>query len=201
MGLTDKLPLLNSKNKIIKIVGYVLYAFVILIIIGALAPSEDKGVTASTAAEAEGTESVAPDASQGTEEPVAEVKESDALTVDEVKDMLPYGKDPVDVAVEGGDVDVVLPFGDNWNNEYILMGARTDATDIFKELFKDGRVNSVTVKMQVPLVDKYGNENTGIATTYTMTSATAAKIKWDSFNDDNLDDIADYAYIHPAMRG
>ena len=41
MGITDKLPLLNSKSKIVKIVGYVLYAFVILIIIGAMAPSED----------------------------------------------------------------------------------------------------------------------------------------------------------------
>ncbi len=36
MGLTDKLPLLNSKSKVIKIIGYVVYAFVILMIIGAM---------------------------------------------------------------------------------------------------------------------------------------------------------------------
>ena len=49
MGITDKLPLLNSKSKIVKIIGYVLYAFVILFIIGAMAPapSDDKGTTAS----------------------------------------------------------------------------------------------------------------------------------------------------------
>lgn len=41
MGLTDKLPLLNSKSKIVKLVGIFVYAFVILMIIGAMAPSED----------------------------------------------------------------------------------------------------------------------------------------------------------------
>jgi hypothetical protein len=50
MGLTDKLPLLNSKSKIVKIIGYVLYAFVILMIIGAMAPSEDNVATASASA-------------------------------------------------------------------------------------------------------------------------------------------------------
>jgi hypothetical protein len=39
MGITDKLPLLNNKSKIVKMVGYVLYAFVILMIIGAMAPA------------------------------------------------------------------------------------------------------------------------------------------------------------------
>jgi len=50
MGITDKLPLLNSKSKIVKIIGYVLYAFVILMIIGAMAPapSDDEGTTDTT---------------------------------------------------------------------------------------------------------------------------------------------------------
>jgi len=197
MGITDKLPLLNSKSKIVKIVGYVLYAFVILIIIGAMAPSEDTETTASTVSESDDAESVASEASEDVKK--TEVKENGVLTVDDVEDMIPGSKDPVDVTVEGGDVDIVLPFGDNWNSEYILKGARMDAIDIFKELFKDSRVNSVTVSMQVPLVDKYGNENIGTGTTYTMESATAAKINWDNFYDDNLDDVADYSYIHPAM--
>ena len=188
MGITDKLPLLNSKNKIVKIVGYVLYAFVILMIVGAMLPSEDKGTTSS---EVKTTDTKA----------TAEVKENGALTVDDVKDELPSGKKPVDIAVNGGDVEIVLPFGDNWNNEYIVSGARMAAIDIFKELFKDKRVDSVTVKMQVPLVDKYGNTNTGIGTTYKMTSETAAKINWDNFMTDNLDDVADYYFIHPALQG
>lgn len=39
MGISEKLPLINSSNKIVKIVGYVVYAFVFLIILGAVLPS------------------------------------------------------------------------------------------------------------------------------------------------------------------
>lgn len=51
MGLIGKLPLLNSSNKIVKILGYVLYAFIILIIIGALFGSDNEiGAKDSTSA-------------------------------------------------------------------------------------------------------------------------------------------------------
>ena len=49
MGIINKLPLLNSQSKIVKIIGYILYAFVVLMIIGAMAPSEDKATTSTLA--------------------------------------------------------------------------------------------------------------------------------------------------------
>lgn len=45
MGISDatkKLPLINSNNTIVKIVGYILYAFVLLSIIGALFGSDNE---------------------------------------------------------------------------------------------------------------------------------------------------------------
>ena len=194
MGITDKLPLLNSKSKIVKIVGYVLYAFIILMIIGAMAPSEDTGTTTSDVSEDK--ETTTSDAKN-----TADVESSGVLTAADVEDMLPGGVgDPVDVTVDGEDVNIVMPFKDNaFGSEYILMGTRDDAVDIFKKLFKDSRVSSVTVSSQVPLVDKYGNDKTGTGTRYMMTSSTATKINWDNFNNDNLVDVADSAYIHPAM--
>ena len=194
MGITDKLPLLNSKSKIVKIVGYVLYAFIILMIIGAMAPSEDKGATTSDASEDKET-------TTSNAKNTADVESSGVLTAADVGDMLPGGVgDPVDVTVDGEDVNIVMPFKDNaFGSEYILMGTRDDAVDIFKKLFKDSRVSSVTVSSQVPLVDKYGNDKTGTGTKYMMTSSTAAKINWDNFNNENLVDVADSAYVHPAM--
>ncbi len=194
MGITDKLPLLNSKSKIVKIVGYVLYAFIILMIIGAMAPSEDTGATTSDVSEDK--ETTTSDAKN-----TADVESSGVLTAADVEDMLPGGVgDPVDVTVDGEDVNIVMPFKDNaFGSEYILMGTRDDAVDIFKKLFKDSRVSSVTVSSQVPLVDKYGNDKTGTGTKYMMTSSTADKINWDNFNNENLVDVADSAYIHPAM--
>ena len=40
MGIKDKLPLLRSEKRITRIFGYVVYAFLILLIIGILSPSE-----------------------------------------------------------------------------------------------------------------------------------------------------------------
>ncbi len=40
--LMKKLPLINSSNKIVKIAGYIIYAFVFLIILGIILPSPDE---------------------------------------------------------------------------------------------------------------------------------------------------------------
>ena len=40
MGIKDKLPLIRSESRTIRIFGYVVYAFAILLIIGILTPSE-----------------------------------------------------------------------------------------------------------------------------------------------------------------
>jgi hypothetical protein len=56
MGIKEKLPLLNSEKKATRIAGYVVYAFVVLIVLGAILPSPDTGgetgttTTAATAA-------------------------------------------------------------------------------------------------------------------------------------------------------
>lgn len=138
-------------------------------------------------------------------EPSVSASGTGSLTVDDVKNMLPSGIDAINITVFGGYdsyVTILLPFADNlFGNKYILIGAQKDATDIFKELFKDHRVNTVTVETQVPLVDVYGKEEMGIGTSYSMRSATAAKIDWDNFLYSNLDGVADNVWIHHAMRG
>ena len=39
--MKEKLPLLNSDNKLTRIIGYVVYSFLFLIVLGALLPSDD----------------------------------------------------------------------------------------------------------------------------------------------------------------
>jgi len=51
MSIKEKLPLLNSESKGTRIAGYVVYAFVILMVLGAILPSPDTGgETATTTA-------------------------------------------------------------------------------------------------------------------------------------------------------
>jgi hypothetical protein len=54
--------------------------------------------------------------------------------------------------------------------EIFLMGAREDATNIFKALFKDNRVNNVTVTSLMPVVDNYDNKVNATGASFTMES-------------------------------
>ena len=118
MGLKDKLPLLNSPSKIVRIVGYVLYAFVILMVIGAMAgdPSDTpKAITESS--------------QPNEEQPKVEEKKSDNLTEEDVEDIIGSQKS---IAVsDDGYVVVMRPDEDYWN----LVLQESDTTDMFKELF------------------------------------------------------------------
>ena len=77
MGFTDKLPLLNSKSRIVKLVGYVLYAFVILIVIGAMFGGDNESSVQSTT-------HAASDASKEESKPTS-VEESKPTSVEESK--------------------------------------------------------------------------------------------------------------------
>ena len=66
MSLSDsikKLPLINSSNKIVKIAGYIIYAFVFLIILGIILPSPDETGIEQQDASATSTDDVSKSAS------------------------------------------------------------------------------------------------------------------------------------------
>ena len=80
-----------------------------------------------------------------------------------------------------------------------MRGGQIDTIKIFKAIFKDPRVKEVTVTSDIRLVNKYGQESTGVGTRYTMSRETYTKVNWDNFITDNLNDVADQTYIHPAL--
>lgn len=95
MGITDKLPLLNSKSKSVRIVGYVVYAFVVLMILGALS-----GPATNTEGDKETTGTVKQSAEKEDPEATAYPPTSDevdtSLTDEEkavAEDWLKKGKD------------------------------------------------------------------------------------------------------------
>jgi len=56
--LIKKLPLINSSNKGIKLVGYVVYAFILLIILGAISPRDSENVTSDAGSTSENSKNV-----------------------------------------------------------------------------------------------------------------------------------------------
>jgi len=183
MGIKEKLPLLNSENKGVRIAGYVIYAFIGLMVLGAILPSPDDGGGTTTTATVESPAAAEPG----------------VLDVAAVRSLLPRAERDRDIRVTDG---VVLIYRDSKYNapSMIMVDGRETSTDIFKQLFGDNRVDEVTVFTRTTFVDKYGQESIGTAAKYQMTRATADKINWDNFHWIRLDEVVDSKYIHPAME-
>ena len=105
MGITDKLPLLNSKSTPVKIVGYVVYAFVALIILAALSgPAPTAEVKGDDTAEVKGS-----DDTPAEEQPAVDEKEEECI------DDTTYGVRAGDVLMQTGyfkKADVLVYEGD-----------------------------------------------------------------------------------------
>lgn len=126
---------------------------------------------------------------------------SKVLDENAVRDQLPSGEDDAEIRVYGdGSVRIRREMAKNLNAELMLYGARKDSIEIFKSVFKDPRVNHVSVISTVAFVDSYGHKSTDVGATYAMYRETYQKINWDSFMTTNLDKVADQIYIHPTFR-
>jgi hypothetical protein len=93
MGIKDKLPMIRSENKIIRLFGYVVYAFVILLIIGILIPSETSDTSPSTSI---------PEASTPTQTPINTSPEITPTSTQEVTTSSPTPTDTPEPIVLSG---------------------------------------------------------------------------------------------------
>ncbi len=137
MGITDKLPLLNSKSKIVKIVGYVLYAFVILMIIGAMTPSEDK---ATKTASDDSTEAISED--RPVEKEMSNSEKSDGWAVNIISDGAwsgSIGGDGNSHSVDGYGNKLIPIEGDPWVVTAVIQ-KQDEFGDLKVQLLKDGKV-------------------------------------------------------------
>ena len=185
MGIKEKLPLLNSESKGKRIAGYVLYAWIFLMIIGAILPSPDTGgETTTTSATTTPVEA----------ETAAATVEDDNLTEKAVEKMI--GKQQsISVNPVSGYVVIRRPDQDFWS----LVLQEDDATKMFEKLFKDPRVKLVRITTYLEGVDAYGQKVTNVGTRFIMSRETADKINWDNFLYSRLPDVADEAYINPVL--
>lgn len=129
-----------------------------------------------------------------------DIDENGTLTTDNVTEMF-YGDlyraiDSGNVTIDGGEVDIFVPEIPYDMTMYMV------SSSIFVTLFKDPRIDTVTVSTPIRFVDKYGYTRTELGQSFTMKSTTAAKINWSHFekyryNTLDLDKVADHVYTHP----
>jgi len=127
---------------------------------------------------------------------------SGALTEGAVNNELPSTETDAQVSVaDGGVVTVTRTMKPNLTPAMMLTGGRYDSISIFEALFKDPRIEQVTVISNTEFTDAYGQSSTEAGCWYRISRATADKVNWDAILSENLDRIADSYFVHPALRG
>jgi len=209
LSIKDKLPLLNSSNKILRLIGYGIYGvvgiFIFLIILGLLiGPGENnKAVDKPVSIEGKANTSV-------TVPTVA----ADTVTEDTVNDVLRSHNGGHDYKAsvnyigpeDGYNVVITLLPKDEWSSEWVVKNSANTFVEILKELYKNPNVGRVYIAQQGKFTDQYGNEDIEKAVVVDMRRDTASKINWDKFGDlvlvdyNKLFNVADSYSIHPAIK-
>lgn len=192
MGIKEKLPLINSGSKTTRILGYITYFFVGLIILGAILPTPHTVTTAETQVPAEKT-----------------------LDKYEAGSIIGYnwGFDKWNISVQGNNsngyiLNVVMeaPKDDIWSNEKFLRDTTETFTKIFEKGFEDKRINGIILTQNLNFNDQYGDKQDLPAVSVAMTRSTANKItNWGNFYQlveidyNNLFEAADYHTVSPPL--
>ncbi|MBP8641292.1 MAG: hypothetical protein KBI01_10440 [Oscillospiraceae bacterium] len=87
---------------------------------------------------------------------------------------------------------------DNLTSKMTIDGMYLSMSNILENLsdFKD--IN-ISFEIVYPLVDEYGNSTDTTVITASFTSTTRNKINWDYFLIENMPDVADEWWMHPAL--
>lgn len=103
--------------------------------------------------------------------------------------------------VSSGNITVTIAFDDNLTENFIRGGIRRDIVDVLKAARDSGyEFSEIHIDGSFPLVDKFGatTEETVVRVQYAR--ATVDRINWSGFLPENVYDIADSCWLHPAIR-
>lgn len=90
---------------------------------------------------------------------------------------------------------------DNLGNSWIKRGIWIDSEKILEKVYTDySDIGRVAIFAYFPLVDKYGNSEDEVVMKVMLDKETSDKINWENFITDNLPDVVDDYYAHPAIN-
>lgn len=102
---------------------------------------------------------------------------------------------------EPGAIFINWAIDDSFSIDWMNSAARRDATEMLKAIHNSG-IDYIYVILSgsFSMVDKYGNTSEDNVFNLTFNKDTVEKINWDNFRSDNIDNIADEAFIYPEFR-
>jgi len=181
-------------------VGYIVYAFVFLIVLGAILPSP-QGDQHSLATSTKENASTSPSPTESIK--TVAVKQEDNITTNTIEDILKSHNGGYEYEVMSASNDYVLikllP-KTALNEEWMIKSSLITFEEIFRELFKNPKIERAAIMQMADFTDAYGKSDVSKAFTIEMNRATAEKIDWNNFQWSNLFRVADSYEIVPSIK-
>ncbi|MBA3484544.1 MAG: hypothetical protein H0T51_22300 [Pirellulales bacterium] len=96
---------------------------------------------------------------------------------------------------------MVIAFDDNLTEGFIRSSMRRDIAEVLQAADESGYdFSEIEVSGSFQLVDKLGNSTESMVAKTSFSRNTVDRINWNNFMSDNLFDIAESAWLHPAMQ-
>jgi hypothetical protein len=103
--------------------------------------------------------------------------------------------------IDGKQIFVDVAFNDNLTTNMVKGGIKMDICDVIKAVQESGYdFDQISIEGTFTLVDKFGQESESQVVRATYSRATAERINWSSFLTDNIFDVADSSWVHPALK-
>ena len=137
------------------------------------------------------------------EKPKTPEERATAFVNKKLKDKTNNDKDRiVSVGVKNNSFEIILNGDDNFTTNMIRIGMISKSADLFEEVskYEDITANDITIGWMMTLVDQYGNENDQPVLKVQLSKDKLAKINWKNFDYNNLENIADAYFVHPALK-
>lgn len=89
---------------------------------------------------------------------------------------------------------------DNIFSGLIKDGMIIDTSEFLEDIKDYDKIKDININILFPMVDKFGNSENVIVMKFKLTAETRNKINWENFDYNNLPDIADDYFAHPALN-
>ncbi|MFJ8103350.1 hypothetical protein [Lysinibacillus sp. NPDC096212] len=95
---------------------------------------------------------------------------------------------------------IELNANENFSVNMTKKGMWMDSKKILEPLSKMNNFEKIIVHWYYPLVDTYGNEKDVLVMSFDIDKTTLNKIKWDNFLTDNVPNVVNNYFEHPALK-
>ena len=103
--------------------------------------------------------------------------------------------------IDGKEIFVDVAFNDNLTTNMVKRGIKMDICDVIKAVQESGYdFDQISIEGTFILVDKFGQESESQVVRATYSRATTERINWSNFLTENIFDVADSSWVHPALK-